>query len=208
MAYTDFTLESVDTQLGVKARPGDLFPDVQPVPVPAWLREMLDRGLRQALLSEKARGEFLVVPLLLATQEVGSREVAIFSGQRLDVDQKLGLLGECDFILAATPPLPALVAPILIIVEAKKNDVENGIAQCMAQMVGARQFNERTGRSFPEMYGCVTTGEAWQFLRLVGSVVEIDRRRLYVDNVGQILAVLVAVASRALSGTGPVAAAG
>jgi len=196
MAYTDFTLDTVDRALGIEAQPLDLFPDIAPLPVPAWLQEMLHRGLRQALLSEKARSEFLVVPNLLATQELSPRPVAIYSGQRLDVDPQHGLIGECDFILAATPPLPALRAPVLTLVEAKKNDIESGIGQCMAQMVGARLFNEQAGKSYPEMYGCVTTGETWQFLRLEGMVVGIDQSRYYIDNVGAILGVLQAIVSR------------
>ena len=161
MAYTDFTLDTMDRALGIEAQPLDLFPDIAPLPVPAWLQEMLHRGLRQALLSEKARSEFLVVPILLATQELSPRPLAIYSGQRLDVDPQHGLIGECDFILAATPPLPALRAPVLTLVEAKKNDIESGIGQCMAQMVGARLFNGQAGKSYPEMYGCVITITRW-----------------------------------------------
>ena len=196
MAYTDFTLETVESRLGVRAAPAVLFPNLVPLPVPAWLQEMVNRGLRQALLSEKARGEFLVTPILLATQELSLRAVAIYSGQRLDADAQQGLVGECDFILTATAPLPAMMSPILTVVEAKKNDVESGIAQCMAQMIGARVFNEKAGKGRPEMFGCVTTGEAWQFLRLEGALVGIDQRRLYIVNVGEILAVLQAIVAR------------
>jgi hypothetical protein len=196
MAYTDFTLDTVDSVLGVSALPADLFPELQPLPVPTWLQEMLRRGLRQALLSEKARSEFIVVPILLATQELSQRAVAIYSGQRLDVDPKQGLVGECDYILTATPPLPALRAPLLTVLEAKKNDIESGIGQCMAQMVGARLFNDRSGKSSTDMYGCVTTGETWHFLRLEGPVVGIDRQRYYIDNVGSILGALQLIVSR------------
>ena len=189
MPYADFSLETISTILGVSADPADLFPALPPCPVPQWLREMLDRGIRQVLLSEKARSEFIVVPILLACQELGQRPISIYSGQRLDVDPGRGLVGECDFILAATSPLPALRAPLVIIVEAKKNDVESGVWQCIAQMVGARIFNERSGRAPAPVYGCVTNGEAWQFLRLVEQVAEIDVRRYYIDNVGGILSV-------------------
>ena len=196
MAYTDFTLDTVDRALGISAQPMDLFPNVASLPVPAWLQEMLRRGLRQTLLSEKARSEFIVVPILLATQEISPGAVAIYSGQRLDVDPQHGLVGECDFILSATPPLPALRAPILTLVEAKKNDIESGIGQCMAQMVGARLFNEQAGKSLPQIFGCVTTGETWQFLRLDGAVVGIDRNRYYIDNVGAILGILQEIVAR------------
>ena len=118
---------------------------------------------------------------------------SIYSGQRLDVDPSLGLVGECDFILAATSPLPALRPPLMIIVEAKKHDIEGGVWQCLAQMVGARIFNERAGRPPAPVYGCVTNGENWQFLRLVEQVAEIDVRRYYIDNVGGILSVFLRI---------------
>src|SRR5262249_13402806 len=119
--------------------------------------------------------------------------IAIYSGQRLDVEPVQGLVGECDFILALSPPVPVLRSPLVTIVEAKKNDIEMGLGQCIAQMVGARIFNEREDHSVNQVYGCVTTGEAWQYLRLEGPVVGIERRRYYIDNVGLVLAAWQAV---------------
>ncbi len=72
------------------------------------------------MVSEKARSEFMVVPILLAASESFAGDLTIFSGQRLDVDPILGLVGECDFILALTPPIPRLKAPLVTILEAKK----------------------------------------------------------------------------------------
>ena len=77
----------------------------------------------------------------------------------------------------------------MIIVEAKKNDIESGVWQCLAQMVGARIFNERSGKPPAPVYGCVTNGDVWQFLRLAEQVAEIDVRRYYINNVGEILSV-------------------
>ena len=193
MAYNDFTLETADRILGVTAQPADLFPGLPPIAVPEWLRQVLAKGMQLSLLSEKARSEFIVVPILLASRELSRDAVAIYSGQRLDVNPEQGLVGECDFILAATPPVPLLRAPLVTILEAKKNDIEGGLGQCVAQMVGARLFNERAGKALPHVFGCVTTGEAWQFLRLEGPTVAIDRSRYYIDNVGGILAAIQAI---------------
>jgi hypothetical protein len=193
----DFTLESISSILGVSAEPADLFPALDPTPVPAWLQDALNRGMRQVLLSEKARSEFIVVPVLLACQELSGGAVAIYSGQRLDVDPERGLVGDCDFILSAAPPVPALRAPLVTIVGAKRNEAESGVWQCIAQMVGAREFNQRSRNGPASVYGCVTNGEAWQFLRLAVSAAGIDRRRYYIDKVGGILAVLLAMVSGA-----------
>jgi hypothetical protein len=54
--------------------------------------------MQLALLSEKARSEFIVAPVLLVARELSHDTVAIYSGQRLDVDASRGLQGECDFI--------------------------------------------------------------------------------------------------------------
>ncbi|MBI1914746.1 MAG: hypothetical protein HYS12_08420 [Planctomycetes bacterium] len=200
MSYTEFTLEKAEKILGVSAQPVHLFPSLSPVAVPAWLRDTLTRGMELALLSEKARSEFIVVPILLACREQSGNAVAIYSGQRLDVRQEQGLVGECDFILAATPPVPVLRAPLVTIVEAKKNDIEGGLGQCVAQMVAARLFNEQEGAVPPHLYGCVTTGEAWQFLRLDHPAVLIDRARYYIDNVGGILAAWQEIIKKCLAG--------
>jgi hypothetical protein len=193
MAYNDFSLEKAQKQLGITAQRVDLFTDLSPVPVPPWLEESLSRGMDLALVSEKARSEFIVVPILLTSRELSHNAIAIYSGQRLDVLPEQGLVGECDFILAATDPLPVLRAPLVTIVEAKKNDIEAGLGQCAAQMVAARLFNEQEGRPFPVVFGCVTTGENWQFLRLDGPILGIDRIRYYIDNVGLVLAVWQAI---------------
>ena len=92
--------------------------------------------------------------------------------------------------------MPLLRAPLVIIVEAKKNDIEVGLGQCVAQMIGSRLFNEKAGKPPGQVFGCVTTGEDWQFLRLEPAAVSIDRARYYIDNVGAILAVFGAMVSQ------------
>jgi len=189
MPYADFTLESVEAQFALTTGIGDLFPGVPVAAVPAWLREQLDRGRAvAALVSEKARSEFLVAPILLACRGLVAGELAIYSGQRLDIDASQGLTGECDYILALTAPVPRLRAPLVTVLEAKRGDIELGLGQCVAQLVGARKFNERAGFPAGTLHGVVTTGETWQFLRLDGATVTLHPSRLFIDDLGAILA--------------------
>ena len=187
MPYTDFSLESAESLLGVASRPGDLFPGLTPAAVPAWLGDLLRRGMRLALVSEKSRSEFIVAPILLAVREAADDAIAIISGQKLEVDVDRKLNGECDFLLARSEPVPRLRAPLMAVVEAKKNDIEGALGQCIAQMVAAQIYNDRAGQPLDTIYGCVTTGEAWQFLGLTGTAVTLHRPKLYIDNVGNIL---------------------
>ena len=193
MSYSDFTLETAQLLLGISTAPGNVFGDLAPVLPPNWLSDTLNRGTSLSLISEKARSEFIVAPLLLAARELSENAIAIYSGQRLDVNPARGLTGECDFMLTVAPPVLPLRAPIVTLVEAKKNDIENGLGQCVAQMVGARLFNESSGQKDAPIFGCVTTGEVWQFLKLDGALAVLDERRFYLDNPGLILAALLFV---------------
>jgi hypothetical protein len=55
-------------------------------------------------------------------------------------------------------------------------------------MVAAQVYNERAGQPLAAVYGCVTTGEDWQFLGLSATAVTLHRPRLYIANVGLVLA--------------------
>ena len=202
MSYSDFSDDSITSDLGLDIVSIELFPGLESVPMPDWLAGALKRGIAFFPQSEKAKSEFIVAPILLACGEQASGPLSIQSGIRLDVDPSRGLVGECDFILSATPPLPLLRAPLVTIVEAKKHDIETATWQCFAQMVGARIFNERTGHPIAEIYGCVTNADDWLFLRLVEDRAEIDRRRFYLDNVGLILGAFGTILERHARGSG------
>jgi hypothetical protein len=189
MAYKEFTLLNVEQKLGVTISRATLFNNVEPLQPPAWLEETLAKGRPLAFVSEKSRSEFIVAPILLALRDLTGNRISIYSGERMDADPARGLNGECDFILTLTPPLPLLKSPIITMVEAKKNYVEEGLGQCIAQMVGAKVFNQLEGNQTETIFGCATTGEDWQFLKLKDETVEFDTDRYYIDNVGKILGV-------------------
>ena len=194
MSYGDFsTIVDVEDAFGLRSRSRPLFADVPPASPPAWLPEQLARGLRFPLMSEKNRGEVIVMPVLMAAVESVPGPVTIYSGARLDVDSGRGLVGECDFMVGRSDPLPEVRAPLLTIVEAKKLDIDAGLGQCAAQMVGARTFNEARGRTAGAVYGCVTTRENWQFLKLAGTELTVDSRRYFLSELDLILGVFRAI---------------
>jgi transketolase C-terminal domain/subunit len=55
-----------------------------------------------------------------------------------------------------------------MIVEAKNENIKGGLGQCVAEMVAAQIFNEREANAIDTIYGAVTTGEIWKFLKLGG----------------------------------------
>ena len=68
-----------------------------------------------------------------------------------------------------------LEAPIIVLVEAKKDEPTTGFGQCVAEMIAAQRFNAERGNDLPCIYGAATTGTMWQFLKL-------EARQLYIDS--------------------------
>ena len=62
------------------------------------------------------------------------------------VDPEQGLSGVCDFLLSRSSEQLTIEAPVVAIAEAKNENMNAGIAQCLAQMVAAQMFNQRRGK--------------------------------------------------------------
>jgi hypothetical protein len=189
-SYSKFTIDEVLDSFSLKEELKPLFPDFQPIEPSDFILKSLKRGHDTAFMSEKARSEFIISPILLEIKELSNNSFIIYSGVTLKVEPKLGLTGECDFILSRGKAGYAIQTPIFMLVEAKDNDLELGIPQCIAQMVGAKKFNDKKGNVIEKIYGCVTTGEDWQFLMLEGNTIYIDTQRYYLDKLDNILGIL------------------
>lgn len=189
MAYTDFTLSDLHQKFGIENRKGSLFPKVKPVPVSKKLKSDLGYNLELPQRSEKAKSELIVLPILMDVRLRNDRFFTIYSGEILSADPESGLNGECDFIVAKDTQSFEINYPIFQIVEAKKNDIDLGVPQCAAQMVGARVFNQKKGLTTDTVFGCVTTGDDWNFMRLTGNTITVDERRYYLGSLPELLGV-------------------
>ena len=189
MAYSDFrTLAEVEKSLGVKSRRARIFSNVIPQEPSENLHRALQLAQELPVKSEKAKSEMIVTPILLELRERNEKFFTIYSGDNLNVDEEKGLKGECDFIIARETGSLEVTAPILQVVEAKKNDMDIGIPQCAAQMIGAKIFNEQRGLPLSVLSGCVTTGDDWLFLKLEGELL-IDTQKYYLGNLAELLGV-------------------
>ncbi|MBV8883339.1 MAG: hypothetical protein JO235_04980 [Chroococcidiopsidaceae cyanobacterium CP_BM_RX_35] len=82
-------------------------------------------------------------------------------------------------------------APILTLVEAKPENLNAGLGQCLAEMVAAQRYNERKGRTIETVYGCVTNGELWKFLTLQEAIAILGLRDYALPPVDTVLGILV-----------------
>ena len=199
MAFGDFAFPQVQRDLGLTVDEADLFSVVPTVPLRDEFVAMIGDGATVALAinTEKAKSEFIIAPILLELRRLLDGAVALFSGVELNVDPSRGLNGICDFILSKAPRQFILSAPLVTIVEAKNDNLRNGLGQCIAAMYAADLYNQQSGNPIAGVYGVVTTGSAWKFLRLVGTAVTLDLKEYYIDDVGRILGVLKSIVQAA-----------
>jgi hypothetical protein len=188
MAYSDITLTQLKDQFGISNFQKHLFEKMPPLEISEWLQKCLEIAAELPVRSEKAKSEWIVAPILTELRNRNDKFFTIYSGENLVGDASQGLNGECDFILSKESGSFDINCPIIQVVEAKKNDVEVGIAQCAAQMLGAKIFNQKKGEPTEYVYGCVTTGTEWLFLKL-NDVLTIDKRKYFLNELGEILAV-------------------
>ncbi|MHC5935590.1 hypothetical protein [Nostoc sp.] len=170
----------------------DIFASVDEVECPPLLVEVLRENLPLALASntEKSRSEMIIAPILIAVRKYLNNQISLFSGIDFTVDSAQGLNGNCDFIISRSPELLILNAPVVTIVEAKKENINATLGQCVAEMLAAKLFNEREGNNIQTIYGIVTTGTNWKFLKLIGQVIEIDLSEYYINDIGKIIGIL------------------
>ncbi len=168
MAYRDFTLKELDKKFGIESQIALLFDlsNIAKVSPSEWLDYSLNLGQQLQLITEKAKSEAIVMPILLELKNRNHNFFTIFSGGTLKVDKERGLNGECDFILSAKPKTPYIDTPIICLVEAKNGILNLGVGQCAAQMYAAKLQNEEDGKPLDVIYGCVTNSDKWLFLKL------------------------------------------
>jgi hypothetical protein len=193
MAFSDFTLFTVKQKFNLNfTEKINLFASVPPISVSQNLQAILEENTVLALASntEKARSEMLITPILIELRRILDRKISLFSGISFNIDQALGLNGNCDYIISQSPELLILEAPVITLVEAKKEDLNIGLGQCLAEMVAAQIFNQQYNQAVKAIYGVITSGTNWRFLKLEGTHAFIDLSEYYLQDITKILGIL------------------
>ncbi len=194
MAYSDFTLRKVKQSFGLTTVEGGRFlPEVEPIAPSPILAGLLEDTVPWAIAvgTEKAKSELIIAPALLEVKRLLNHQISVFSGTDFTVDIAAGLNGVCDFLISRSPEQFEIEAPAVVLVEAKRDNINSGLGQCIAEMVAAQRFNEANNNPIPTIYGSVTSGTAWRFMKLEGQIFTIDVRDYPFPPVETILSMLV-----------------
>ncbi|MCK4492851.1 MAG: hypothetical protein KAU26_02250 [Methylococcales bacterium] len=81
----------------------------------------------------------------------------IWSHLPYNVDKEKGLVGEPDYLIAERTKYGDMAIPPVCIIEAKKDNFDQGWTQALAEMVAASSQGQKN------CYGIVTTGNIWEF---------------------------------------------
>jgi len=195
MSYSEFTtILKVKAAFGLTTIEGPRFlPQITPIAPSATLTDFLANSLPVAVAtgSAKARSEMIITPVLLEVRKILQEKISLFSGEDFTVDYKQGLNGICDFLISRSSEMLEIEAPAVAVVEAKKADLKTGIGQCIAEMVAMQKFNEAKGKPISVVYGSVSNGTQWRFLKLEEKTVSLDLNDYALVPLEQILGMLV-----------------
>jgi hypothetical protein len=63
------------------------------------------------------------------------------------------------------------------------------MGQCIAEMFAAGIQNKRENRQTEYIYGSVTSGNAWKFMKLKYQTAYVDMKEYYIDNISKLLGI-------------------
>ena len=99
--------------------------------------------------SEMAKRDFMIAPILW--EVIRHAEVKINVEYPIDIDNKLS--GSLDYLVRSDQDM--------IVIEAKKGDLDKGFNQLIAEMIALDRHEEK---ELPRLlYGAVSIGELWRF---------------------------------------------
>jgi hypothetical protein len=181
-SFSKFTYTEAFRQLGVTRL--NAWPlVVEPMQLSDFFQERFRRLQRAFDLRSYEESKKLIIDAICEEAIITFDTLKIWKGAALESDT---LTGNVDYLIAENKAY--LEAPLMCVIEAKKDDFEQGLAQCLVEMQ-ACQWQNRQINHLTDVFGIVTNGQGWQFYRL-NQTGAIDETLLYgISDLEMILAV-------------------
>jgi hypothetical protein len=134
--------------------------------------------------SEYAICENIISPILTEIWRGYIQNFLIWSHQPLNYDDNLS--GVPDYVVAQRSPRGKVVLekPYMIVVEAKKDNFEEGWGQCLAEMLAAQKLNNDINK---RLFGMVSNGKLWEFGVLQEEIFTKNRKYYVLDNLEELM---------------------
>ncbi len=157
-SFSSFTYKEALKYLGVEDLMVWSF-SAPPIPISDFFRQRLERLKRFDLDGYEVSRTLLIDAICEEGLEDLPR-LKIWKGAYLEDESTAG---NADYLVAQRRGY--LEKPFVCVIEAKRDDFEQGAAQCLVEMKACQWTNQQAGRSI-DAYGIVTNGEGWKFYRL------------------------------------------
>ena len=189
MSFSDFkTISQVQTEYQVKYDDVGFIQKVKADISKQFLSEMeFNIKMLDAFSSEAARCELIILPILREAYKKFSLTFSLWVQKPISYDNNLN--GTPDYIISKRSILGKTVLefPLLIVVKAKKNDFDQGWAQCLAELVTAQKLN---GDDKLPVYGIVTDGKYWEFGELTDKLFNKNSHSFIIDDLFELFGAL------------------
>jgi hypothetical protein len=185
MAFSDYkTIEQVQTKFQIAYDEASFITVQECEPSSSFLEEFAFNQQYLALYtSEGSRTEAVIFPILREIYKAYSKDYELWIQKSMRYDEDLK--GTPDYLIATRSPLgkTVLTMPVLVVVEAKRSDFDEGWGQCLAELVAAQKLN---GNEALPVYGIVTDGKRWEFGKLYHSLFTQNIQGYSVDLLAQL----------------------
>jgi hypothetical protein len=189
MAFSEFkTIAEVQERYKIAYKEDVFIPERDALPSVVFMEDFeFNKKNIDIFTSEASRSEVVISPLLREMYKKYCEKYSFWIQKSISFDEVL--TGTPDYIFSKKSSLgkTVLEVPLVIVVEAKRNDFEQGWGQCLAELVAAQKMNENAERP---VYGVVTDGNLWQFGCLRGKIFTRDTGNFTIDHLGRLYGAL------------------
>jgi hypothetical protein len=185
MAFSDYkTIAQVQEEYNIKYWEEDFIEIADIKPSDLFVQELkFSEQTMDIYTSEYSRCESIIYPILREVYKEFVDQYTLWSHKSITYDAKLN--GTPDYLFSTKSELGKTVLglPIVVIVEAKKNDFTEGWGQCLAELIAVQKLNK--AEELP-VSGIVTDGELWQFGKLVSNEFTKSKLRITITDLDKI----------------------
>ncbi len=170
MAYGNFkNVEEVAKKFDIEVAKKSIFAQQKEFDVQKALFLLITENIRDDLsfINETTICEKIISPILNIVAK-NYDQLNVWSHVPYNIDEQKGLVGEPDYLIAPRTKYGGMARPSLCIIEAKRDNFDEGWTQALAEMVASSV----AGASL--CYGIVTTGKTWEFGRLEHDIFTVD----------------------------------
>ncbi len=189
MAFSDYkSMAQVQQQFNIKYKEEKFISSQALKPSSQFLDDFeFNKENIDIYSSEASRCEIIISPILREIYKKHYAKYSFWIQKNITYDETLS--GTPDYMFSTKSALgkTVLEKPFFVIVEAKKNDFEQGWGQCLAELVAAQKINEYINHP---VYGIVTDGNLWQFGKLIEDIFTRNSKNYTIDNLAKLFGAL------------------